>query len=612
MKISTTFFRNTAFLILAAVAFFACQKELTGDLPGTDPTPDPTDSTIKIDLITKVTAASVTGFITDETNAIVTGATVKVGETTVTTDKYGYFEVRNVAVVKEAATVTATKAGYFKGIKTFIAAAGKSAFFRIKLLPKTNAGSFNAAAGGTITAAGGLKIIFPANAIVTEAGGAAYTGNVKVAAKWLDPTAPDLNTTMPGDLRGLDSNNSGKKLTTYGMAAVELTGDAGQLLQIAPGKKATLSAPIPASITASAPATIPLWYFNETNGLWKQEGSAIKNGNEYTGEVSHFSFWNYDVPANYVQLTCTVKTTAGNPVAFTRVKISAVNNPQNAAFGYTDSSGYVKGAVPDNSQLKLEVFGDNSCTTVIHSQTFSTNATDLSLVVTVNPPAANVANVAGIVTDCSNAPVTNGFVMVVVNGNNYRYNLSNTGGFSFIHLLCNVSDTAKFIGIDLSNPQQTVTVNHIIVSGNNQVTGIKVCGQTQNTEQFITYTLNSNGPFSFSSSNVRDSLYHTSDTSGTIVGAFRRDSLNTQTTNFVRITFSTAGIALGSNQNLKNLYGDGIFVPSSIPTPIKVVITEYGAVGEYISGNFSGQIIAQLGVPVSMNAVGSFRVKRKF
>lgn len=41
---------------------------------------------------------------------------------------------------------------------------------------------------------------------------------------------------MPGDLRGIDTDGYMKGLTTYGMAAVELTGAGGESLQIADGK----------------------------------------------------------------------------------------------------------------------------------------------------------------------------------------------------------------------------------------------------------------------------------------------------------------------------------------------------------------------------------------
>ena len=50
-----------------------------------------------------------------------------------------------------------------------------------------------------------------------------------------------------------------------------------------------------ASQTGIAPETINLWYFDEENGYWKEEGQAIKDGNKYVAEVTHFTWWNCDI-----------------------------------------------------------------------------------------------------------------------------------------------------------------------------------------------------------------------------------------------------------------------------------------------------------------------------
>lgn len=127
--------RNTAqhLSILAVslllVFFLSCKKDMhsdTQEVPGQKP-----------DLSTKVTS-SVSGFVTDHNDAAVVGAAVKVGIANAITDRYGYFEIKNAQVVKEAATVTVMYAGYFKAIKTYMAMEGKAAFFRIKLLQKNN------------------------------------------------------------------------------------------------------------------------------------------------------------------------------------------------------------------------------------------------------------------------------------------------------------------------------------------------------------------------------------------------------------------------------------------------------------------------------------------
>ena len=183
-------------LVFSLMFFISCQKEIS------DTNPLPTEPTNELpDLSTKV-SSSVSGFVTDENDAPLLGAIVTMGAGSFTTDKYGYFEIKNKDVVKNAAVVTVSMNGYFKGIKTYIAEAGKSAFFRIKLIPKTTAGTFSATAGGEVTLTGGLKISFPSDAIAVAANGTAYTGTVNVAASWINPTATDLSRIMPGDLRG--------------------------------------------------------------------------------------------------------------------------------------------------------------------------------------------------------------------------------------------------------------------------------------------------------------------------------------------------------------------------------------------------------------------------
>ncbi|TMI80101.1 MAG: hypothetical protein E6H10_14335, partial [Bacteroidetes bacterium] len=121
--------------------------------------------------------------------------------------------------------------------------------------------------------------------------GAAYTGDVSVSTFYLNPADVDFNNYMPGNLVGLNSGNQQKILQSFGMTSIEMNNAAGEKLQLASGKTAIITLPIPSAMQATAPATIPLWYVDETKGIWKQEGTANKQGSNYTGTVAHFSFW---------------------------------------------------------------------------------------------------------------------------------------------------------------------------------------------------------------------------------------------------------------------------------------------------------------------------------
>jgi hypothetical protein len=584
---------SSLLLMLTLSVFFSCQKDISIQDGGPVVTPP--------DLSTKI-SSSVSGFVTDENDAAVMGASVQFGSSTITTDKYGYFQAKNVQVVKEAAVVTVNKTGYFKGIKTYIAKEGKAAFFRIKLMPKTIAGNVNAASGGTVTLSNGLSIKLPAGGIVNAASNAVYTGTVNVAAYWINPTAADLNRIMPGDLRGINTEGSIKILQTFGMAAVELTGSAGELLQIVNGQKATLTLPIPSSLSASAPATIPLWYFDEAKGLWKQEGSATKTGNTYVGEVGHFSFWNCDYPTSYVYFDCTLKNTAGNPIPYALAKIT-IAGTNNSAYGYTDSLGYVGGVVPANANLVLDVYGDFNCTTTpVYTQAFTTTNVNISLGVITISNANYFATLSGTVTNCTNTPVTNGYIMVHEGYFYTRYPLSNLGTYSFSKIFCSFPQTLLLIGEDVTNQQQSATITYVVNVGTNTVANIQACGVT--TQQFINYTIN-NISYSFTAPADQLNYYNNNQSLISIISSrasYPFDNIN--------INMDHTGIAVGSNQNLFTFRPSQVTDTFLITTPISVNITEYGAVGQFAAGTFTGVFTGAPPTNTPYNVNCNFRVRR--
>lgn len=583
-------------IMLAMFAFVSCQKDIK------DSSPVPPDNETP-DLSSKV-SSSVSGFVMDENNLPVDGATIRVGTASTSTDDYGYFEVRNVDVVKTAAVVTAEAPGYFKGIKTYMASAGKKAFFRIKLIPKTISGTISSNTGGNVTLTNGLIVALPADAVVNAASGTAYSGTINVASHWIDPTSSELSHIMPGDLRGLDNAGALKMLTTYGMAAVELTGAGGELLQIKDGKKATLTMPLPSSLQGSAPASIPLWSFNESNGLWKEEGSAAKTGNSYVGEVSHFSFWNCDVPANYVQVNMNVVDGSGNPVPHLAVKISVVGG-QGSAWGYTDSSGYVAGAIPANASLLLEIFGTYGCGSAIHTQNFSSSNTDISLGNITITPGTNAATVSGTVTNCTASPVTNGYVVLSANNLYYRYAVDNSGAFSFPAYLCNGATSATIVAEDYNSMQQSTPLNFTLSPGANNVGNIEACGTS--TTQFITWSIDG-GVTSTTLSAPADSVFHSGN--GTTTMAYIGGSNNANT--YINFAIEMANPGVGTVQTLLNFNTGSITQQVSVVPPANVVnITEYGPVGGFIAGNFSATVMSTS--PAATYPVTcSFRVRRNF
>lgn len=471
MKFQKIFLAFVLSLLCAGVNL-SCTDD---DDPGTNPSdggqPAPNFNT-------KVTT-SVYGFVTDENGAPIIGADIKSGSKTTQTDNDGYFEIADADVVKGTGVVTAEETGYFKGIRTWIAEADNKQFVRIKLLPKTIAGTFSAEDGGEVSLNNGLKLSFPSNAIVEEETGTVYNGQVEVALQWIDPTANDLSEMMPGDLRAIDADGYMQGLITYGMVAAELTSPDGKKLQIAEGKTAEMRTPIEADLAANAPNEMPLWYFDEAKGLWIEEGKTTRSGNEYVGNVSHFSFWNCDVPYAFVYMQCRLVDASGNPLAGYNVNIRD-NSNNRFAHSYTNQDGYISGYVPKNANLTLNMYShvvlDTYCP--IYSKDFSTGASDINLGdLTVNAEGAITNSVIkGKAYKCDNTPITRGYALLKVsNASMCRVNIVD-GEYTYSLYSCtsgiDLDITVYDLDSGLANSAQIS-----LVAGENTAPDIYACNE---------------------------------------------------------------------------------------------------------------------------------------
>jgi hypothetical protein len=477
-----------AVLLILAVGCKRTQIDVTPS-----PTPEP-GVVVPINDLTQVTA-SVSGIVLDETNAPIASAVVTSGTATTTTNSNGMFILNNISLSKENGNVTVVKAGYFKGVRSFKTTAGKNHSVRLQLMARALSGTIaSAATGGAITSNGGATITFPANAFVTNAG-ATYTGVVKVYSRWIDPTAANLPFVTPGDLRGVGTNGAENILETYGMVGAELEDASGNALKIAVGKKATISFPIPASLSASAPATIQLWHFDNATARWKEEGTATKAGSTYTAQVDKFSFWNVDVGStNFINLDYTlINATTNAPLAFTSTRIKRANG----SYGYaiTNNVGFVSGLVPKSEALVLEVV--SGCNTVAYSQNIGPFSANTSLGnINVTLPASQYINFTGTVLNCSAAPVTNGYISLYATGGGGGYAAtSTTGAFSFSVLNCAGTNLAyTYQGVDNTTTQQSAVLNGNATSGVVNLGNLNACGAAASADVYVAgYQENASG-----------------------------------------------------------------------------------------------------------------------
>ena len=578
--------------LFISISLLSCQKEAKTDDPvtggGTGTVVNPTP-----------VQGNVTGKVVDSNNNPVAGATVKAGGNTTTSDSRGLFRFNNIQLDKYSTVVTVEKSGFFKGYRVFSASANNTNFIKLKLVPKTLIGSIDAANGGSVTLPDNSKVTLPASGVVVKSNNQTYTGTVKVYAAAIDPTSADIAQIVPGSFQGTDANNYRVVLQSFGMLAVDLEGNSGEQLQIASGKTAKLRFTIPSSLRSTAPAAIPLWSVDETTGLWKQEGSATKGTDYFEGDVSHFSFWNCDVSSQTVFLEMTIVTVEG-PLSHVQVKLTRANGA--SSYGYTDSVGHVGGLVPKNEALKLEVL--NTCNQAIYTQNigpFNTNTNLGTITVTLSP--LNTLQITGSAVNCSNQPVTSGNVLVYFEGHLYNRPINN-GNFSVTITRCsNSTATVEVVAVDnVANQQSSNAWTGSSSTGTINTGPVSACGTS--TVSFINYSLDGSN-YSITSSTPGDSI-RTFTSGGTnqnflSVSGFKVGQPN------LNISFFTQGAAVGTFplQYLTVNQYDSV----SLVTPFNINITSYGAVGQFIEGNFTGQIREILTNNLH-NVSATFRVRR--
>ncbi len=587
---------STLLLLLLSVFLFQCQREVSyaggPDNPGELAIPDP------------ITAA-LQGNIFDESGAPAAGVSVQVGSKTATTNASGYFRINDAALDKRSSLVVATKAGYFKAFRTFSATSGANQVV-VKLIKKVLAGTIDAATGGEVSLSNGSKVALSANGVVNAATTAAYTGTVNVYAAYIDPTSSDIDQTVPGSFMANDKDGKRVLLNSYGMLAVELESAAGAKLQIKPGSVAKLTTAIPASAQASAPATIPLWYVDETTGLWKEDGAATKSGNVYVGDVKHFSFWNCDVSAKAVFISMTFKTSSGAPVVHTEVRIKRTTNNWEG-YGSTDSLGQVSGYVPNSEALVLDVV--DHCNNAFYTQNIGPYAQNVNLgSITLSPSVTSVITVKGKLVNCSNVAVSNGYAVVSFGAENEFARVNATGDFQTTFTRCGSSPTTVSIaGVDVTSQQQSTTPTAVAVAGSIMDAGtVSACGMS--TTEFINYTLD--GTMVNIGTNA-DTLHATSQPIGG--GGPREivtyiDGFKAGTSNFLLLEFVSANETAGSypvtNINVSS------FDSLTVSTGMNITITNFPTANNgFYEGSFSGQY--RDGSATLHTLSGTFRVRRR-
>ncbi len=396
-------------LLALLMALNACKKDNQDAglvLPADEtvfPSPDSLD-------LGELRSVDVVGIVRDEDGNPIAGALVNGGWSSQQTvsDERGLFLFDGLVCYEKSAYVRITKTGFFEGSRTWIPTDNGNNRVVVELLSNAAVGSFSASNGGSVQFET-FTLNFPPNVIEQENG--FYAGLVQVAINAIDATsALDVSMEMPGTLTGRH-NSDWMVLRSFGMAAIELRSESGELLRLAPNTSVEMRCTIPSEMQGMAPSSIPLWSFNEATSFWQYEGDAVRIGNEYVGQVTHFSFWNFDVETLGVNYTVTVNYSE-LPIGFyplDNALLMLTGSTVGTIAGTTGSNGQITGLVPLNESMVLQVL--LPCAggfQEVYSATVGPFAADISQVVEINA-LPYLATIQGTLQDCDGSP-SNGYV----------------------------------------------------------------------------------------------------------------------------------------------------------------------------------------------------------
>lgn len=593
------------FALLLFFTLLACDKDDT--------------TTSNPDLITQDTEAfkqnfgsevsrSFLGTVVDVNNVPIEGVTISIGNMTTTTDNNGIFIINDVTVNQRFAYVIAEKAGYIHGSRALVPSSATNKL-TIMLLEETVVGSTLSGTAETISMSNGASVALEGNYIKED--GSIYEGNVDVIMHFLDPTNEDMSTQMPGTLYAANLQNEERMLQTFGMLAVELRGSAGEDLNLAENSEAEITVPLDPSLVANAPSTIPLWWFDEENGYWKEDGTATLVGNAYVGVVSHFSFWNCDVPFESVVLNVQVTDIDGNPIPFTNVDLSSSNF--GTISGYTNENGEVYGFVPANETLFVEVSPINnstSCTSNLYNQNIGPFSIDSAYIVQISDYGDYFyESISGELLSCEQEPVNMGYISLNYLGQELN-NTVDSGHFDFSFLRCSNDDNTFYLqGYDYANIQQTDSIAYTFTTPITNVGSIPACNTIN---EFIEFTVDETvtvvafeeiGASIYNTDMIENRLYIYGlnpdifmveswlSPEGLILDGILDESSFVGTYDIIDNTANDTGFQLSYwiESNVENGYGPSVAVNNTTNINMEFVVSSIGEIGDYIDVSFNGE-----------------------
>ena len=313
--------------------------------------------------------------------------------------------------------------------------------------------TLNSSIGGKLSEKG-FKVTFPANSLTVS-------GDVDVVISPLDVSTSDIQA-APGDFSARTTSGLRVTLESFSMADFTLTQN-GLPVNLKPGATAEIELLLPANTPLIPGLVKPLWYFNQTNGLWQEEGTGFVAPSTTTSgrlaifaTVKHFTYWNSDQTLNSTAVRGRVVDAKGLPLSGVAVEGFGVDYAGHSYAVATDGNGQYCILVRSSSTSSLTA--SLSLGGVVSSKSAPVLVTTGSAITTCAQGNAQVVPditlvtkfscISGDIRDTNNQPVVGAIVYSSTGG----YSVTNANGLFQLQSLENTSVTVYAVGY----PSQTI------------------------------------------------------------------------------------------------------------------------------------------------------------
>ena len=314
---------------------------------------------------------TVQGIIRDfSTGTGLPGIDVSAGTQTVTTGTDGSYTLPVDENLPERVVVTISGDGFAttSGIPV------EGADLEVDMLPVASSADFDPTQDYTATVAGSTATVEITGDSLVRTDGSAPVGQVTAELTPINP-AVDIDI-MPGDMMALDGGNL-VPIQSYGALVVDFTDSEGNKLNLASGTTSTIRIPV-STRGQTLEASIPLFYFDEAQGVWIEEGTATLSGDQtyYEGTVTHFTTWNCD--DYYISVTisgCVQELNASVRVPYANINLIGQNYNGSASARADANGDFTISAMQNGTSLITA----RTSTQVSNTVAVTTGTTDITL-----------------------------------------------------------------------------------------------------------------------------------------------------------------------------------------------------------------------------------------